>query len=65
MTENLPYFFLGDDAFPLRTWMIKPYSRIGLGHDERILNSRLSRARRVVEKTSHVSSTSLYKYPCA
>ncbi|XP_045189634.2 uncharacterized protein LOC123546987 [Mercenaria mercenaria] len=49
LTENLPYFFLGDEGFPLRTWMMKPYSRMGLGHDQRIFNYRLSRARRVVE----------------
>jgi len=49
LTENLPYYFLGDGAFPLRTWMMKPYSRMGLGYDKRIFNYRLSRARRVVE----------------
>lgn len=38
LTENLPYFFLGDEAFALRTWMMKPYSRMGLGHGERIFN---------------------------
>jgi len=36
LTENLPYYVLGEDAFPLRTWMMKPYSRMGLGYDERI-----------------------------
>ena len=50
LTENLPYFFLGDEAFPLRTLMMKPCSRMGLGHDERTFNYRLSRARRVLEK---------------
>ena len=49
LTENLPFFFLGDEAFPLRSLMMKPCSRMGLGHDERIFNYRLSRARRVLE----------------
>ena len=43
------YYMLGDDAFSLRTWMMKPYSRCGLSDEERIFNYRLSCARRIVE----------------
>ena len=46
----LPYFLVGDEAFPLKTWLMKPYPRRGLSHDERIYNYRLCRARRLVEK---------------
>lgn len=49
---NLPAraVMLGDDAFPLRTNLLKPYSRCGpLNHTQQVFNYRLSRARRVVE----------------
>ena len=45
----LPYYILGDDAFALREWMIKPYPSRQLSLEERVFNYRQSRARRVVE----------------
>ena len=47
--ENVEYFMVGDDAFGLKHWMMKPYPSRGLTRAERIFNYRLSRARRVVE----------------
>lgn len=39
--KNTPYFLIGDDAFPLKSWMVKPYSRHNLTYEERIFNYRL------------------------
>lgn len=47
--RSLPYTLVADEAFPLTTYIIKPYARRGLTESERIYNYRLSRARRVVE----------------
>ena len=42
--------FLGDDAFPLRENLLKPFSRFAaLTETQKVFNYRLSRARRVVE----------------
>jgi len=43
------YCLVGDDAFPLKTYLIKPYNSVPLTKEEKIFNYRLSRARRIVE----------------
>ena len=45
----IPYFFIGDDAFPLQRHIMKPYSRRNLTQEEVITNYRFSRARRTSE----------------
>ena len=47
--QPLPFAIVGDDAFPLRSWLMKPYPQRLMTKEERIFNYRLSRARRVVE----------------
>nr|CAI5828130.1 unnamed protein product [Callosobruchus analis] len=46
-----PHIIVGDEAFPLKTYLLRPYSRFHLDENEpnKIYNYRLSRARRVVE----------------
>ncbi len=50
-TLNLPpdYVLLGDSAFPLKRYLMKPYSRRYLSTKDHIFNYCLSRARRIVE----------------
>ena len=45
----MPYFLIGDDAFLLCMWLMKPFSGRILLDDQRIFNYRLSRVRRVVD----------------
>ena len=45
----MSFHLVGDDAFPLKTWLMKPLPFRNLTPEERIYNYRLSRARRVVE----------------
>ena len=48
-TKEVPHVFVGDDAFALKTYMMKPYPHQALEPDKRIYNYRHSRARRLSE----------------
>ena len=39
--EDAPYVFLGDDAFALKKYMMKPFPQQGLTQERRIYNLRL------------------------
>ena len=43
-SSDIPYVCVGDDAFLLTTYMMKPYPQKHLSPDKRIFNYRLSRA---------------------
>ena len=47
--RSVPYVLTGDDAFPLTTYLMKPYPRTGLTTEQRVFNYRLSRMRRISE----------------
>jgi len=46
--DPLPYYIVGDEIFPLKTWLMRPYPG-KLTEEQRIFNYRQSRARRVIE----------------
>lgn len=50
-STKVPYHIIGDSAFQLEIFLMKPYSQVAVNSDinKRIFNYRLSRARRCVE----------------
>jgi hypothetical protein len=57
-TLNVPedHVVLGDSAFPLKPWLMKPYPRKQATNRETVFNYRLSRARRIVENAFGILS---------
>jgi len=48
----LPYVIVGDEAFPLTEYLLRPYlGRGALNKERKIYNNRLSRARRMIESS--------------
>lgn len=54
--SNVPYFFVGDEAFALHKHLLRPFGGSNLTTEKRIFNYRLSRARRYVECTFGILS---------
>lgn len=50
-TDDITSFFLvGDEGFPLKTYLMRLYARRNLlGDEQKVFNYRLSRTRRIVE----------------
>src|SRR4051794_15569179 len=44
-----PYIMLGDEGYPLRSYLMRPYHGSNLSEDQAYFNKRLSRARCKVE----------------
>lgn len=62
----LPYCLVGDEAFPLKPYLLRPYpGRGGLTPERDVYNYRLSRARRVIENTFGIlaSQWRIYRKP--
>ena len=54
--DPLPYFFVGHEIFPLKTWLMRPLPG-KLDENQQIFNYRLSRARVTIENTFGMLAT--------
>ena len=48
-SPSLPYVIVGDEAFPLKNYLLRPFPGEFLPEPQAIYNYRLSRARQIIE----------------
>lgn len=53
---SLPYVLIGDEIFPLKPWLMKPYPGRSLDEPRQVYNYRLSRARSTIENSFGILS---------
>ena len=53
---RLPYVLIGDEIFPLKPWLMKPYPGRSLDEPRQVYNYRLSRARSTIENSFGILS---------
>ena len=56
-TINIPYYLVGDEAFGLKNYMMKPYPKRATEPKQTVFNYRLSRARRIIENSFGILAT--------
>lgn len=44
-----PFVMLGDEAYPLRKYLLRPYSKTNLNNDSELFNTMLSKSRKSIE----------------
>lgn len=49
VTCGVPHVIVGDEVFPLKTYLMRPYPGQNLNDDQRIFNYRLSRAKELLK----------------
>lgn len=54
--KAIPFVMVADDAFAMKSYLLKPYAFNNLSVEERIFNYRLSRARRIIENVFGITS---------
>ena len=55
--KDLPYYLVGDEAFPLQPWLLWHYPGKNISDENAIFNYRLSRARLVIENSFGILAT--------